>query len=360
MEILITYDANGNWEQKYLSRKGISYMKKFFISKQGFGYSILCIIAQTMLFLPVNALVSFVVYSIILSKYNVSIKVFVLCLIVLDLIWIIRNKIVIVENNKMVLRTFAGTKQVIDFENVSNLQIINSKTVKNKILKSTLVKPLVSNCASIFVPIGNVICFNDKTDRTIMVGVYNYIKLYNYLEANVIDFKRKEISINDEEHHTNSNIVEKYWLSLSFREHIKNYFRNFIQTIVEPAAFSAIFYYALRCTFEAKIITTVFFIVFSLFLYLKTLIVIYSEYDGVIRLNCFIKNQDNLINLKCIREIKLIKNTDKFVLKDKKYSLLPRNGSNLVFLSSDEKDYIFSLNSVDEFYEYVINYIDNI
>ena len=103
-----------------------------FIAKQGLLLKLISILFQNLLILPVSLLLSFIISSVLLSYVSIaSLTVFKLIFIILNIAWIIRNSLVKVQNDAITVRTIIGTKQTIEFDNISDLKQISFKELRN-------------------------------------------------------------------------------------------------------------------------------------------------------------------------------------------------------------------------------------
>lgn len=292
-------------------------MTKYFLSKQGIWFKTTSILLQSLFFLPVNFIISFILSKGIKELYNIdNAKILPICMIAFCIVWTLKNSFVRFDGSKLVLRSFAGTKQVVKLENISNIRIITSKELRNIILNTRGNNPLISNCASLLIPIGKVITFNTEFGRTVIIGVWNYEKLHKLLNefSNNITYDAVETT-NLVFNKSNISYVHKYTLSMTILGYIKAYFKNFAQTIVYPLFISTLILLFL-CQLDLPAIVNILisatvFVILTSIAYCNVITVkIYAD-QKLIRLSYFNKNDKNIIKFSRLNSINYIEHYNK-------------------------------------------------
>lgn len=193
--------------------------------------------------IPLFFLLSLIVPYFITDSENV-VLIFRIIFILFNILLLIRNSIVKVYSDRIILRDCIGAKKIIETENITFLRIISYKELKQMIFKTSSLNPLISNCSAFFIPMGKFITFKNKFNRDVVIGVWNYKKLYDILcEAEPSNTDDSPVIIKEtaetvEKPADNTRIIEtsilKCLLKMPLKMHIVTFFRNFLDTLFLP------------------------------------------------------------------------------------------------------------------------------
>lgn len=307
--------------------------KHIFLSKQGLFSRFVCLLIQCVVILPLTFMISFIASSIIISYYDFNSNVvLIIVILILNIIWIIRNSIVKVTENEIIMHDWIGGKRVIELNSISSMRIINSRELRKLCLNSSGNDPLITNCLSICLPIGNVIRLKNRFGRDVVIGVWNGNKLYELIKKqNLHSVKHSQYSDEEPKRETNITIdskqkISNYFLKLPLSSYIVAYFEHFFQTILYPLFISAFAWWVLNI-FDIKINSCCYILMFilgSLIAYLKIIRVTVNTGTKTIKLNFFSNTDKNVIRYETIsnlhyadsiNDIELLKqNSSKFII----------------------------------------------
>lgn len=344
--------------------------KNIFFAKQGILFRFIGIVFQALLS-PVSLFISFILTTIIMGFCEIEFTLlFKIIFAILNVIWIIRNSLVVVSENRIVLRTWIGSKQIIELDNITDLKIISYKELRRVIFNTTSLNPLIANCMAFYIPAGNFITFKNKFGRDVVIGIWNYKKLYEFLNNglqsipdNVADFSEKEISKNTKYNKSvkfDRKALYKFFLKMPLNMHIETFFKNFFKTIIYPL-FIALFSVWLLSMADVsinKFIGVVLFFIVSIIQYYLTIRVVVDINSKVIKLNMFLSNEknvikyDNLFNLDCVHSADLSE-----LLKTNKYDFYiltpynPNSNDIVKFELSNSTIVALSVNKPQKLYE---------
>ena len=101
--------------------------KSVFLAKQGFSFKLISILIQNLIISPLLFIISFILTAIIIGFNNIETTLLLkIIFIILNIIWAIRNSLVVLVDNKIVVRNWIGTKQIIEIDNITDLRIIRN------------------------------------------------------------------------------------------------------------------------------------------------------------------------------------------------------------------------------------------
>ena len=87
--------------------------KSVFLAKQGFSFKLISILIQNLIISPLLFIISFILTAIIIGFNNIETTLLLkIIFIILNIIWAIRNSLVVLVDNKIVVRNWIGTKQI--------------------------------------------------------------------------------------------------------------------------------------------------------------------------------------------------------------------------------------------------------
>lgn len=332
-----------------------------FIAKQGLLLKLISILFQNLLILPVSLLLSFIISSVLLSYVSIaSLTVFKLIFIILNIAWIIRNSLVKVQNDAITVRTIIGTKQTIEFDNISDLKQISFKELRNIIFNTKSVDPLITNCAVFLIPMGKFLCFKNKFGRTVTIGVWNCDKLYSILCENTVQSTDEKAEINSAKSQSISNSKTlKCFIKMSIGSHISTYFKCFYSTILFPL-FIVLFIslaFGMADISVNMLVRLLLFAVISAVQYIQCIKVVVDGNSKTIRLNIFPSNNKNVIKIDNISNLKKGLSTPEAdgLKKDKSRQVIctPYNKSNdiIEFALNNNTYVILSVDKPQELFE---------
>lgn len=346
--------------------------KHIFISKQGLFFRFISVLLQSVIMSPVIFIISFFASSIIIEYYDFnSIKLLLIVMAVLDLIWIMRNSIVKVTEDEIIMRNWIGGKTVVGLNEISSIKILKSKELKKICWNRTGVDPLITNCFSILIPIGNTVYFKNRFGRDVVIGVWNSDKLYRLInEKNnrlfVEDNQSQKVnqkSISNNKCNYYDKKVSYYFLKIPMLSHISTFLKHLFETIIYPLFILALFWIFFKILDMSInfVFYIIIFILVSFFEYLKIIRVTVNVNTQTIKLNFFTKTDKNVIkyetvsNLRyvdSIKDIELLKqDSSKFVIAT---PYCKNSIDNIIAFDIDNDISVaLSVNKTEEFYNLI-------
>lgn len=290
-------------------------MNKFFLAKQGLLFKFISIIFQNLIISPVLVFISFIVTVVIVNFYSVEYTLILKIIFLLSNIFlIIRSSLLLLYNDKIIIRTWTGAKQVIEIDNISSLKIIDYRETRNIIFNTRKLNPLIANCMVFFIPMGKFITFKNKFGRDVVIGVWNCNKLYNLLNGNILNSNIENASV-EKNNKIDYDDTRKYgrqslrcYVKMPLFSHIIFYFKHFSETIIVPG-FIVLF---LKWLMNANDIVSdnyIFIIIFailSIFNYYNVIKVIVNPNLNTIRLHLFYNNNKNVIKYENLFDLKYV------------------------------------------------------
>lgn len=266
-------------------------MKKVFIAKLGFEW----IFCQCVFLLPINIIISHILQT-VCGKQTI---VFICSFIIINLLWIMRNSIVVFENGKIKFRIF-GISQTVDCSNATELRLIESKELSKIYRSITAQNPVKTNFFNILLPINRAITFKDQNYSTVLISVYKSNELLSLIEKFAEDNQSAALQQNNDAENKqsvapiqnyNGSRTEKYFINMPLGNHIKCYFKSFIVTILSPAVLSAVLSFAFSRIFPSldfRMIFIILFIIHSVLFYVfEICLIIQNKLVAAIKLNCY-------------------------------------------------------------------------
>lgn len=279
--------------------------RKIFLSKQGLLFKLISIFFQNLIISPVLFFISFIITAIMLRFYNIeSTLILKIVFLLLNIIWIIRNSFLLLYDDKIIVRTWIGTKQIIEIDNLTSLKIIDYRELRNIILNTRKLNPLISNCAAFFIPMGNFITFKNKFGRDVVIGVWNYKKLYNLLIENALqnsNIEKDSVEKTDKTGYGDARAYSSQSLrccvKMPLYSHIIFYFRHFGETIILPAFIVLVLKWLMNVNDMVldNYIFIILFAILSIFNYYNVIKVVVNPNLNTIRLHLFYNNNKNVI-----------------------------------------------------------------
>lgn len=297
-------------------------MKKVMIAKQGFFFRLMSASLQMITFSPVSFLISFVFTTVISSVANIEnvLLLFKIVFLLCEILWIIRNSIVKIYDDKVVMRDSIGAKKIVKIENISELRIITYKELRTMMFNASSTDPLTTNAFSFIIPAGDFVTFKNKFGRDVVIGVWSYKKLYQILNEHInvpvredienenlnasdtpSDNKKQDLKPNSEKlyvsNRNNGSGVYNMFVKIPFSQYIKMFFKHFYATLLLPAFYSLFFGWQSE---NAEIgiprfVWVILFIISSAVAYYRIIRVRVDTEKAVIRLNLFYNNDKNVI-----------------------------------------------------------------
>lgn len=322
--------------------------KHIFFSKQGLFSRFVCLLIQCVVILPITFVISFIASSIIISNYDFdSNLVLIIVILILNIIWIIRNSLVKLTENEIIMHDWIGAKRVIELSNISSMKIINSLELRKLCLNSSGNDPLITNCLSICIPIGNVIRLENRFGRDVIIGVWNSNKLYELVkEKNIKSVEsRQSFDIKSEKEASvflNSKKVSNYFLKLPLSSYIAAYFKHFLETVLYPLFITAFAWWALNIL-DIKINSWFYILMFilgSLIAYLKIIRVTVNADTRTIKLNYFMKTDKNVVKYGTMSNLHYAASIDDV-------ELLKQDSSKFIIATPYSKDSVHNIVAFD-------------
>lgn len=295
-------------------------MKKLMMAKKGPLVRLVSLVMQIVVICPLLFLVLIVPTFAIADAANFEDKflVFKVVFLLCNILYIIRNNIVEVYDNKIIMRLFLWDKKIVDLEDISDLRIITYKELRTMMFNASSTDPLVTNALSLIIPMGNFVTFKNKFGRDVIIGVWSYKKLYQILNEhinvpvredienenlNALDApggnKMQDIKPQSEKLHASNNGrgVYNMFVKMPFGQYIKMFFKHFYATLLLPAFYSLFFGWQSEITEIGipKFVWVILFIISSAVAYYRIIRVRVDTEKSVIRLNLFYSNDKNVI-----------------------------------------------------------------
>lgn len=315
----------------------------FMLAKQGIVVKILQLLIQFIFLTPLFFLVSVIITTVFSDKwineqYERIIRISLF--IVLNLMIIIRNCFIIIRENEIDIRDLGGGRQKISIEGIHSVEIINSKQLRNIILKRNPIDPLTSNCLSFIIPIGEAVKFKDIFNRDIIISVWNIKKLYNILKEkeseNIQTVPRSRKIIPAE--------IMEFKIKFNFSNGLKYCLKNWIITLPLPLLYSS----AVFIIFRLLDVNLVFSYLLFLILFISFLIKTYNNLIKItlksdnrncsLKFNCFRGMQFSTINFNSLNNLHYVSSYEELqkLLKTPKLINTPINFNNLTEIISFE------------------------
>lgn len=337
------------------------------LSKQGLLLRFIGLIFQSIIFLPLSFLISFFVSSITLEYYDFdSIKVFVTIIVVLNVICFVRNSFVKVTDNQIIMQNFICGKTIVNLNNISSVKIISSKELMKICRNRTGVDPLISNCFSAFIPMGNTVYFKNECGRDVVIGVWNVQKLYALLIEKVASDEYAPICDdaeveNELKSKSNSYGNLRCFVKMPLKNHILVFFSHFYETILLPIFMVLIFMWLFHC---ANIEVNRYFwivpcLLISAFRYYRIIRVIVDPASKTIKLNLYNNDDKNVIKYDSLKnlckhsqlDISKLNNRYSEIICSVPYSNKIKNP--IVFEIANNKFVVLSVDKSQELYDLI-------
>ena len=339
--------------------------KSVFLAKQGFSFKLISILIQNLIISPLLFIISFILTAIIIGFNNIETTLLLkIIFIILNIIWAIRNSLVVLVDNKIVVRNWIGTKQIIEIDNITDLRIISYKELRHIIFNTTSLNPLISNCAAFFIPAGKFITFKNRFGRDVVVGVWNYKKMYEIINNGLLSDSVNEFVCLKQENNTNIKINSEslytFYLKMPLNMHIETFFRNFYKTILFPLFISLIsmWLFSLSNVSVNKFICIALFFLASFYECYRVIRVVVNTELKIVKLNLFSTNNKNVIkygtlyNLECTNSIKaseMLKNNKfRFCIATPYY---PNGSDNIIKFELNNNIVVLSVNKPQKLYD---------
>ncbi len=290
------------------------------LARQGILFKLIYVLFQNLIVSPILLLLSFFVSVVITNFHNTdSVLIIKISFVILNIIWIIRNSLVKIYDDKIIVRSLIGTKQIIDTDNITELRIIDYKELRNIIFETQKINPLISNCCAILIPFGKFITFKNKLSRDVVIGVWNYEKLYELLANKISKTDSNTECFNnlpDKQKKSIENSFGKsiftFFVKMPLVDHIILFFKHFYETLLLPLGIVLI----LKWLFGSINISigNYFYLIIFLFIcsfeYYNIVKIIIDTKSKVIKLNLFIKNDKNVIKYETLSNLTYINSFD--------------------------------------------------
>lgn len=289
--------------------------RKTFLVKQGLLFKFISIFFQNLIISPVLFFIAFIITTIIISFYSVeSVLILKIVFLLLNIIWVIRNSFLLLYDDKIILRTWIGTKQIIELDNITSLKMIDYKELRRMIFESNATNPLITNAFAILIPLGKFITFKNKFGRDVVIGVWNSKKLYNLLNENALQnsvSERDSVEKTEKADYDSTNACSdniRCYVKMPLYSHILFYFRHFGETIILPAFKVAVLKWLMNANGIVldNYIFIILFAVLSMFNYYNVIRVVVNPNLNTIRLHLFYNNNKNVIRYKNLVDLKYV------------------------------------------------------
>lgn len=290
--------------------------KQFMIAKEGLAFKLIRITLQLIISVPLFLLLSFFVSAVIIEITEIknTVLVYKIIFVLFNILWFIRNSIIIVNNDKIIIRDWIGVKQIIDTENIMSLKMIDYKELRRMIFESNGMNPLITNAFAFIIPLGKFITFKNKFGRDVVIGVWNSKKLYNLLNENALQnsvSERDSVEKTEKADYDSTNACSdniRCYVKMPLYSHILFYFRHFGETIILPAFKVAVLKWLMNANGIVldNYIFIILFAILSMFNYYNVIKVVVNPNLNTIRLHLFYNNNKNVIRYKNLVDLKYV------------------------------------------------------
>lgn len=290
--------------------------RKIFLVKQGLLFKFISIFFQNLIISPVLFFIAFIITSIIISFYSVeSVLILKIVFLLLNIIWVIKNSFLLLYDDKIIVRTWIGTKQIIELNNITSLKMIDYKELRRMIFESNAMNPIITNAFAFIIPLGKFITFKNKFGRDVVIGVWNSKKLYNLLNENALQNSVSERDSVEKTDRTGDDGARAYsgqslrcYVKMPLYSHILFYFRHFGETIILPAFKVAVLKWLMNANDIVldNYIFIILFVILSMFNYYNVIKVVVNPNLNTIRLHLFYNNNKNVILYKNLVDLNYV------------------------------------------------------
>lgn len=346
-------------------------MKMIFLSKQGYLLRIISSLLQILIFSPISLILSFIVSSVILEFFYINtLSVFKTVFIFINLLWLLRNSFVRVINDKVLLYDLIGKRKIIELDGISSLKIIDYKELRHIVFSHSGNNPLISNSFALLFPIGKFIMFKNKYGRDVIIGVWNYKRLYDFLKYNNNDLITSEIGKSDNCKKSNEVFSDKkfnFFVRMPLKDHVRTYLKHLPETVLVPLIFLSFVFFSFN-RIEVKINPFIFLVIFfisSSIAYLFIIRIIVDTKSATLRLKLFNDNDKNIVKIDNLENLEFINSASKFVAEKNNSKLIictpyyNEKVSNLIlFETSKNVCVILSVNKPNKLYN-ILEYYNN-
>lgn len=343
-------------------------MKKVYLAKRGF----IPIISTCFICLPISFIFSLIMAYFFHELFQLNrLNVFLCIFLIFNLLFILKTNYVKIEENKIKYNHYlTGKTMSLKFKDIVSYTVLNSKEYQCLCNNQTRNNNLSANCMSVFLPLNrNVILFKDKEYREIAISVYNFDEFYNYIKSNLnLETKNKnsyDKIFDTKKANLRGNKAERYFLKMSFIDHIVFLFKHFIVTIICPLIISAVLSFVLVKVFEDFnyfICLLVVFLLHSIYFYIFEILKLTNDkkskslrinYKSIMIMYENIKDCHYISSLDEIRV--LYNNNDVF-----KTPFSINNWKNVIYIKlSNNKIFLLSIYNHKQLYDYIISIIGN-
>lgn len=315
-------------------------MKKIIFARQGVELKLVSIIIQNLIATPIFLLLSYIITSIILSIIDFdTMKIFKIVMIILNLVWIFRNSIIKLSKDKIICKNMIGANKIYDINDMVSIELINSKQLKSKLLKSSGMDPLNTNCFSLIFPPNNAVLLKNKYNREIVICSWNYDILYNYINKSLknknLCYTSQIVSKASTSFDYSVNKRERFvtFVKMPFFNYVILYFKRFCETIILPLffVFFSKWLFSIVDVVISKYICIGCFVILSGIMYAQIIKVVVKTDLKIIRLNLFYNNNKNIIKFDSLYDLKYMSLSNDFeTVKNKSSAIIvPYNKKNL-------------------------------
>lgn len=345
-------------------------MKTIFLSKQGYLFRIISSLLQILIFSPISLILSYVVSSIVLEFFNTdTLIVFKTVFIVINLLWLLRNSFIKLSDNKVFSYDFIGKRKIIELDEINSLKIIDYKDLRKIVFSHSGNNPLISNASAFLLPIGKFIMFKNKFGRDVVIGVWNYKKLYkNLLIYNNSDLVSSEIGQSNYCQNNKNNFLDKKYnfiVKMPIKNHIITYFKHFPETVVRPLIFLLFIFFSFNrigVKINPFILLGLYFIN-SLITYFLIVRIVVDTKNDTLRLKLFNDNNMNIVKIDNLSNLEYVNSANELVADEKDFQSMictpyyKKSSDNLIAFENSKNIYVvLSVNKPDELYNLLKKY----
>lgn len=342
--------------------------KQLMLAKQGVCFKIISILLQLIVAIPLFLLLSFIVSSVIIeiTDSDSTILIFKTVFILFNVLWFVRNSIVKIYSDKIVVRDWIGAKQIIVTENITSLKIIDYKELRKMMFDSSGTNPVITNAFVLVIPMGNFITFKNKFGRDVVIGVWQCDKLYEFLRNNLSENLSSESIQKQNNSCVFSDAYSSYdekskficFVKMPFKYHFITYFKLFPETIIIPLFFCSYIGWRFDIKGVNIFILLLIALALSFLIYYLNIRVVVDKKTKTIRLKIFLDRNKNVIKYNELRNLRFINFEKDITELNKKSSFFistpyfSKNINELIaFELPNDIGVILSVNKPDELYE---------
>lgn len=285
--------------------------KQFMLAKQGLAFKLISIVLQLIVSVPLFLLLSFFVSAVIIeiTASENTVLIYKIIFVLFNILWFIRNSIITVYNDKIIIRDWIGAKQIIDTVNITSLKMIDYKELRRMIFESSGTNPLITNAFAFIIPMGKFITFKNQFGRVVVIGIWNCNRLYKILQDNVSEVESaQKKNCNISNLHSTFDAEKRFicFVKMPFKYHLLTYLKLFPETIIIPLFFAGYLGWMLHISDVGVLILLPIAFALSLFIYYRKIRIVVDAKSTTIRIKLFYNRNKSVIKYENIKNLHFI------------------------------------------------------